>query len=161
MTMKELIAKLKEQPLPKEGRLVQRRDQYIRSVEELIADIKKWLEPAIQDGIMVLEEFQQSIAEDGVGAYLAKGLKITLKNKEGMTVVIEPVGAMNIGLHGGRRDRPVASLWGRVELSCGPMRIPLGLTEAGKWKAIPMQGEPAELDEQTFAEILSEVLLER
>ena len=160
MTMKDLIEKLKNQKQPTDGRLIQRRDNYVKAVAQLIVDIQKWLEPAARDNIMTLSVSTVDRTEEDLGTYPVQELTIRLVNRDGLIVKIEPIGAMIVGTVGSRRGRPVANLRGRVELSCGPMRIPFGLTESGVWKAIPLQGEPREVDEQTFAEILGEVLLD-
>jgi hypothetical protein len=45
-------------------------------------------------------------------------------------------------------------------LTCGPIRIPIVRNTAGEWKSLPLRGEPRELTEESFAEILGEVLLD-
>ena len=160
MTMKDLIEKLKNQKQPTDGRLIQRRDNYVKAVAQLIVDIQKWLEPAVRDNIMTLSVSTVDRTEEDIGTYPVQELTIRLVNRDGLIGKIESIGAMIVGTVGSRRGRPVANLRGRVELSCGPMRLPFGLTDTGTWQAIPLQGEPREVDEQTFAEILGEVLLD-
>ena len=75
------------------------------------------------------------------------------------TVRLDPIGVRVTGIvyAGSRR---MLGLKGRVDLVCGPIKIPLVRTASGLWKALPVRGEPCELTEESFSEVLGAVLLD-
>jgi hypothetical protein len=159
MTMKSLIDKLKERNPYTTPRLVKRKDRYVSSVERLMMDIQNWLDEAKKQSVMTVTESKLNITEPDIGTYQVPCLQISTSDRTGPIVKIEPKGAMNVGIVG-KESRDSRNLRGRVELSCGPYIIPFGLAPDGSWKAVTVRGGLRDLDEQTFSDILGEVLLD-
>jgi hypothetical protein len=156
MTMRNLIEKLKERPGSVEEHRDEQKKEWKKSLEVLFTEIEGWLAPAVSAGVLTTARSDTTIFEQDLGEYSAPVLQISDGR---LTVRLEPVGGRVAGVvaAGGRRH---IGLRGRVDLICGPIRIPLVRGSSGAWKALPLRGEPRDLTEESFAEILGEVLLD-
>jgi hypothetical protein len=156
MTMRSLIDKLKDRPKTVAEYRAEQRDEWKRAVESLFLEIERWLAPAVNDRVLVITRSEVTISEQDLGEYQAPVLEISDGQ---LTVRLEPVGTRVVGVvsSGGARH---IGLRGRIDLTCGPIRIPIVRNTAGEWKSLPLRGEPRELTEESFAEILGEVLLD-
>ncbi len=154
MTMRDLIEKLKARPRTVEEHRDEQKREWLGALEQLYTDIETWVRPAVDEGVLRTRRSEREIVEQDFGDYLAPVLEILAG---GLALRFEPVGARIVGAiaSGGRR---LLGLRGRVDLVCGPIQIPLVRTAEGGWKAVPLRGEPRDLDEESFAEILAEVL---
>jgi hypothetical protein len=155
-TVGDLIKKLKQRPKTVEELRTKQKSDWLQALDELFRSIEGWLEPAARDGVLSLTRSKRAIIEQDLGDYEAPVLQIS---DGGLTVRLEPAGVRVEGViaAGGRRH---IGLRGRVDLVCGPIRIPIVRDSMGKWKALPLRGEPRELNEESFVEMLSEVLLD-
>jgi hypothetical protein len=156
MTMRDLIEKLRERPGLAKAPLEQQKREWLRAVDELFTEIEAWLGQAVHEGVLTTTRSETAIIEQDLGNYAAPLLEI---RAGGLTVRLEPVGAGVAGIVASGGTRHVG-LRGRVDLVCGPIRIPLVRTSTGAWRALPLRGEPRDLTEESFAEILGEVLLD-
>ncbi|HEX2568528.1 MAG TPA: hypothetical protein VH877_03140 [Polyangia bacterium] len=156
MTLQDLIEKLKERPRAVEEQLDVQRQEWLAALRHLFAEIERWLGPATDAGVLKISRSESEIVEPDLGSYRAPILRISDGR---LTVHLEPVGRHVVGIVGGGGTR-FTGLQGRVDLICGPMKIPLVRTSPTTWKAVPLRGEPRDLNEESFAEILSEVLLD-
>jgi hypothetical protein len=156
MTMHDLIEKLRERPTTVEEPPEEQKRAWLRAVDGLFTEIEGWLGQAVDAGVLRTSRAVAEIIEQDLGSYTAPLLEI---RSGGLTVRLEPVGAKVAGVvaSGGRRH---VGLRGRVDLVCGPIRIPLVRMPTGTWRALPLRGEPRDLTEESFAEILGEVLLD-
>ncbi|KYF64431.1 hypothetical protein BE11_04455 [Sorangium cellulosum] len=156
MSMRDLIEKLKERPKTAEEHRDQQKREWLRSLDVLFREIEGWLAPAVSAGVLKTARSEIEVVEQDLGAYYAPTLEI---RDDRLTVRLEPVGVRVVGVvaAGGRRH---VGLRGRVDLVCGPIRIPLVRGTSGVWKALPLRGEPRDLTEESFADILGEVLLD-
>jgi hypothetical protein len=155
MTMQDLIQKLRARPQTVDEHLEEQKREWKRALEALFGDIEKWLAPAVTAGVLKTSLSQTEITEQDLGEYQVPVLRITDGR---LTVQLEPVGGRVVSIAAGSgRHR---GLRGRVDLICGATRIPLGRDASNTWKALPLRGEPRALTEESFAEILSEVLLD-
>jgi len=107
-------------------------------------------------GVLTTSRSTTDVTEQDLGTYEAPVLHISDGR---LTVRLQPAGARVVGVVASGGTRHIG-LRGRVDLICGPIKIPLARTSAGIWKALPARGEPRELTEGSFAEILGEVLLD-
>lgn len=153
MTMRSLIDRLKERPKALEADVAQKREEWLRAVEGLFDTIEQWLSPAVQEGVLRTWRSTEEIEEQDLGSYQAPILRI---EDDRLTVRLETVGARIVGMVG----YPELRLRGRVDLICGPIKIPIVREIGGTWKAVPLRGEPIELTAEAFTEILSEILLD-
>jgi hypothetical protein len=156
MTMQELIEKLKARPQAGEEHRREQRRAWQRALADLFAQLEGWLAPAVTAGVLTTTQTTTTLSEQDLGEYQAPALQIDDGN---LTVRIEPVGGRVANVVSSAGRRPVG-LRGRVDLVCGPIRIPLVREATGAWRALPFRGEPRELTEESFAEILREVLLD-
>jgi hypothetical protein len=156
MTMHDLIEKLKEQPKTADEHRDAQKKEWLSAVERLLSDVKSWLEPAEREGVLQTRWSSVEVIEQDLGSYTAQVLEISAR---GLTISLRPVGGRVTGVVAGSGHRLVG-LRGRVDLVCGPIKIPLVREAGGTWKALPLRGEPRELTEESFAEMLGEVLLD-
>lgn len=156
MTMRSLIEKLKERPSTVDEHWDEQKREWQQALGDLFAQIEGWLAPAVSAGVLSVTRSETPIVEQDLGQYTAPTLQISDGR---LTVRLEPIGGRIAGIvaAGGRRH---IGLRGRVDLICGPIRIPLVRTSSGAWKALSLRGEPRDLTEESFAEILGEVLLD-
>ena len=155
MGVRELIDKFKSEPTTSVEQFKQQKDEWTAALDRLFQEIEGWLEPAIQGGYLTTRRVQAQIIEQDFGTYDVPMLEIL---RGGLTVRLEPIGVRVVGVvAAGKR---LVGLRGRVDLVCGPIRIPIVRSSPATWKALPLRGEPRELDEETFSEILEEVLLD-
>jgi len=156
MTVQSLIDKLKERPASVDELRLEKLDDFQREVGKLYATIEEWLRPAVLAGVLSVTRGEASIREEGLAPYFAEMLSISDGK---ITVRLEPIGSRVTDVVASGRKRYL-ELRGRVDMVCGPMRIPLVRDRQGVWMALPLRGEAANLDEEAFAEILSEMLLD-
>lgn len=156
MTMQDLIEKLKERPKTVDEHWDEQKGNWLRALEQLFTTIEGWLGPAVKAGVLTTSRSSTDLIEQDLGAYQAPVLQISDGK---LTVRLDPVGLRVAGVivAGGNRH---IGLRGRVDLVCGPVRIPLVRTSSDDWKALPLRGESRPLTEESFAEILGEVLLD-
>jgi hypothetical protein len=156
MTMRHLIDKLKEQPATVEQWRTEQKQAWLLALDQLFTNIEGWVKPAKDEGVLETSRSTIGIVEQDLGAYQAPALEIRAR---GLTLRFDPIGVRVAGVvaSGGRR---LIGLRGRVDLVCGPIRIPLVRGAGGAWKALPLRGEPRDLTEESFTEILGEVLLD-
>lgn len=156
MTMHDLIEKLKERPKAVPEHREQQKEEWLAALDQLFRSIEEWLGPAVSAGVLTTSRSSTDVTEADLGMYEAPVLHISDGR---LTVRLQPVGVRVAGVvaSGGRRH---VGLRGRVDLICGPIKIPLARSGSDVWKALPMRGEPSELTEGSFAELLGEVLLD-
>jgi hypothetical protein len=156
MTMQDLIEKLKDRPKTVEAHRDEQKQEWKQALDDFFTEIEGWLAPAESAGVLTIARSETTIAEPDFGEYAAPVLHICDGR---LTVRLEPVGGRVAGVvaAGGKRH---LGLRGRVDLVCGPTRIPLVRDSSRTWRALPLRGEPRELTEESFAEILGEVLLD-
>jgi hypothetical protein len=155
-TVGDLIEKLKRRPKTVEEQRSKQKSEWLQALDDLFTTIEGWLDPAARAGVLSLTRYKRAIIEQDLGDYEAPVLQISDSE---LTVRLEPAGARVVGVvaAGGRR---YVGLRGRVDLVCGPIRIPIVRDSLGNWKALPLRGEPRELNEESFVEMLGEVLLD-
>ena len=149
MSMQDLIKKLKERPHAEQPEL----QEWKEALESLFDEVEAWLAPAVSAGVLTVRRSESTIAEQDFGEYPVPVLEISDSK---VTIRLEPVGALVVAVVA---SKGLQGLRGRVNLVCGPIVIPLVRTAQGSWKAVPRRGEPCDLNEGSFASILTEVLL--
>jgi hypothetical protein len=155
MTMRDLIDKLKGRPKTVEEHWEQQKREWLRALDTFFEQVEAWLGPAVGEGVLRTRRSETEIIEQDLGEYQAPTLEI----RDGrLTVRLEPIGARVAGFISSDGRLPVG-LRGRVDLVCGPTRLPLMRTSTGAWAALPLRGEPREMTEESFAQLLGEVLL--
>lgn len=155
MTMRDLIEKLKERPKSADEHLAEQKKEWLEELERLFARVETWLAPATGAGVLAAGRSTIEVTEDELGSYEAPSLSITDGK---LTVRMEPVGTRVVGVvAGGKRH---TGFRGLVNLISGPTKVALVRTPSNEWKALPLRGEPLELNEETFAELLGEFLLD-
>ncbi len=156
MTMRSLIDKMKEQPRTVEEGRAEQKQEGLRALDQLFTVIERWVKPAVDEGVLGTSRSSVGVFEHDLGTYQAPTLEI---RAGGLTLRFDPIGLRVAGMvaSGGHR---LIGLRGRVDLVCGPIKIPLVRGTGGAWKALPLRGEPRDLTEESFAEILGEVLLD-
>jgi len=153
MKISNLIDKLKERPRTLDAQQIQQKEEWLGAIDSLFKGIEEWLAPAVQEGVLTTSRSAEGIVEQYLGEYQAPVLRI---DDGRATVRLQPVGGRVVGLV----EPHMHGLRGRVDLICGPFKIPLVRDSTGNWLALPLRGEPVELTEETFTEILSEILLD-
>lgn len=156
MTMRDLIDKLKERPKTVQEHRDEQRAEWLSALRALFTQIEGWVRPAVEAGVLTTNQSSTEIVEQDLGSYMAPVLRISDGQ---LTVRLEPIGGRVVGIVGSGNTRLVG-LRGRVDLVSGPTKVPLVRTSSGVWQALPLRGEPRDLTEETFAELLGEVLLD-
>lgn len=156
MSMQDLMEKLRERPKTVDEHRQEQKKEWLAALDGLFGDIEGWIAPAVKEGLLRVSRSDMEIIEEDIGAYHAPILEI---RDDRLLVRLMPVGARVAGVvvSGGTRH---IGLRGRIDLVCGPIQIPIVRSSSGMWKALPLRGEPKDLNEETFSEILSEVLLD-
>ncbi len=156
MSMQDLMEKLRERPKTVEEHRQEQKREWLAALNALFEEIERWIAPAAQEGLLRVSRSEVEIIEEDIGSYHAPILEI---RDDRLLVRLVPVGARVAGVvvSGGTRH---IGLRGRIDLVCGPIQIPIVRSSSGMWKALPLRGEPKDLNEETFSEILSEVLLD-
>ncbi|MCX7751179.1 MAG: hypothetical protein N2320_06575, partial [Candidatus Bipolaricaulota bacterium] len=132
----------KKQAQTEDRRQQEARDQWLADLRALLDQLKTWLEPATQEGLMV-EEYDHTVREGLLGTYNAPALKLSFGTTE---THIVPVA------------RYVVGGTGRVDVEFPGGRILLirqGVE--GQWMVVPEDriGKKP-LNEETFSEIVQE-----
>lgn len=156
MSMRDLIEKLRERPKTVQEYRDEQRTEWLSALNSLYTKVEEWLRPAVEAGVLTTSRSSTEMVEPDLGSYRTPVLHIS---DGSITVRLEPVGGRIAGIVASGNARLVG-LRGRVDLMCGPVKVPLVRTSSGVWKALPLRGEPRELTEESFAELLSEVLLD-
>lgn len=125
----------------------QARTRWLDAVENLLATIRAWLQPASSEGLARIDAASVHVADDDVGAYDAPALKLAFPGTR--IVWVRPVGTLRVGAQG------------IVDLVCGSSRALLVLNRAGVWKirGPGASGSLAPLDAESFARALGELIL--
>lgn len=155
MTMEDLIAKLKERPKSVDDHREQQKQEWREAVKALMQQVEDWVAPAVREGVLQVSSTTMDLDEADFGSYLVPVRTIS----DGIrSLRIEPIGGRVVATFssGGVRHH---GLKGRVDLISGATKIPLVRDRTGKWMALPLRGEPRELDEESFTEILREILI--
>jgi hypothetical protein len=123
------------------------RHHWLHAVEALLAAVRSWMLPAVQEGRVRLDAAVVHITEDDVGVYDAPALKIAMP--AGRIVWVRPVGTLRVGAQG------------IVDVVCGSSRALMVLNRAGVWKIRgPGPSAPlAALDGYAFLRSLGELIL--
>ncbi len=87
-TLKEFLAAEAEKLRGEQGEALNKRAEWIASIERLLAQIKDWLEQADAERILVIDESPIRISEQGLGTYEIPALTIGLGTRE---VRIKPI----------------------------------------------------------------------
>jgi hypothetical protein len=156
MSMRGLIEKLRERPKTVEEHRDEQRTEWLDALQALFATIEGWLRSAVEAGVLTTSRSSIEVIEQDLGSYQAPVLRI---GDGRVTVRLEPVGGRVAGVVASGSARLIG-LRGRVDLVCGPIKVPLVRTQSGEWKVLPLRGEPRDLTEESFSELLSEVLLD-
>lgn len=156
MTIEDLIKKLQERPKTVDEHRSEQLQEWRNALGELVDQIEEWLRPAIDKGLLRIIRSETEIEEEDFGNYMAPVLRVT---DDRATARFEPIAGRIVGVVGSG-DRRLVGLKGRVDLVCGPIRIPIVRTNSGTWKAVPVSGEPRELTRDVLAELISAVLLD-
>lgn len=156
MTIQDLIEKLKDRLKTVDEHRDSQKKEWSEAIDALFAEIERWLVPATTARVLTTTRTETTIAEQDFGEYVAPVLQISDGR---LTVRLEPIGGRVAGVVAAAGKRYLG-LRGRVDLVCGPIRIPIVRDASRVWKALPLRGEPRELNEESFAEILGEILLD-
>lgn len=78
-----------------------RRQEWVSSLERLMAQLRQWLEEADKDGELAISTRQHTLREEALGEYDAPGLVVRLGTT---TVEVQPWGRATVGRLGPRGD---------------------------------------------------------
>ena len=133
------------------------REAWIKDLHDLMSQFKEWLQDAVAEHLLTVEESEVLLSENNLGTYSAPALTICAPRSRSVHIV--------------PKARVVLGSEGRVDFESGPNRAKL-LRVAGDWKfvredfsgsplgplAAPMKRELADLNEQNFRETIRELL---
>jgi hypothetical protein len=160
MTGKQaLLEKLRgEAPGPKtvDEHFEQQKAEWIVDVGALMDQLAGWLSDGEHEGLVRVERRAIELAEEDLGPYEAPALTIHLRTTHPRTVKVEPKGMRVVGAIVAA-DRRIIGARGRVDITCGPARAML-LRYAGSWKLVTPAGSPVELTEDSFSDVLGELI---
>ena len=124
-----------------------RKREWLEDLRALVANVRVWLKPGVEEGLVEIVEAPVHLSEDFLGPYIAPSLRIEMVGK---VVQLEPVGTLIIGA------------FGRVDMSCGPAQAKLLRSQSREWKfRVGHAGTPADfldVTEATFTEALRELI---
>ena len=155
MTIADLIKKLEERPKTKDEHREAQLKDWQSAVFALMGQIEDWLRPAVAKGVLKLTSTETKMVEEDFGNYSVPTLHVT---DDQVTVRFEPIAGRIDGVVGAG-SRRLIGLKGRVDLVCGPIRIPIVRTANDKWMAVPLTGEPRELSADVLGELMAVALL--
>lgn len=156
MTIEDLIKKLQERPKSVDEHREEQLAEWKRALGTLVDQIEAWLRPAVEKGVLSVSRSETEIEEEDFGSYAAPVLRVMDGRA---TARFEPIAGRIVGVVGAG-DRRLIGLKGRVDLVCGPIRIPIVRTNSGTWKAVPLSGESRELTADVVAELIASALLD-
>jgi hypothetical protein len=144
-------------------RLEQQRQAWIADLQQLIAQMERWLaDPNVASNVDV-ERKDREIAEDGLAVYAAPSLTLSFRTRQPRKVQILPRAMQVVGgilLGGDNQERRLVGASGRVDLVCGAGRETL-LRFVGAdgtlWRWLRADLDDP-LDEESFFEALRRLL---
>ena len=135
-----------------------KRDQWVASVNELMASLLQWLKAADPDGILEVAPIEVDRLEQGIGAYRAPSLEIRFEEAD---VKIIPIGR-NVMRYVNSTGSRVVNAMGRVDITDGARKYTLYrvVDDQGRnrWQVIGEGREGVELDQGCFEQIMKELL---
>jgi hypothetical protein len=125
------------------------RSEWLTELEQLFAWLRRLLEPAVREGLALVETASTVVEKDAIGDYVAPALKVTLPGPH--VVWVRPIGTFSVGARG------------MVDVVCGANRALLVLNRAGSWKVRGGQsstegGKLEPLDDLRFTKVLEELV---
>lgn len=154
--MQDLIASLKKRPQTLEEHMSEMKQEWLKALGALFDDVAQWTKPAVEAGVLKVGHSQTDIQDDELGPYLAPVVTIS---DQRYSVRFEPVGPRVVGMVGIGPNLP-SGFRGLVNMICGPYKVPIVRQTDGSWMVLTMRGEPSAWNEEAFADLLSEVLLD-
>lgn len=124
-----------------------RKAEYLERVEELYADVARWLEASVEENVVQLSREKAILSEEHIGQYEAESLILLVGQSR---VRFRPVGRNIVGANG------------RVDMMCGPHLRILAFLPGRGWHFV-LKGPVARtwpVTEESFAEVLREMLRE-
>lgn len=159
MGIDDLMKKLQNQPTTVAEHFAEKKQEWVDDVATLIKSMEEWLKPLVEKKLARLERRTVELDEPDTGTYLVDALTIFLGDR---SVKVEPRGMRVVGVVRTGKDRIVGAR-GMVELVSGPSRATILRRSDGSWQLATADGWPAEksaadLNEETFADALAELL---
>lgn len=122
------------------------RDEWLQAVDHLLEQVREWMKPAIEQGLLEVYVQDLPLNEEELGEYDTHVLQ--LRTPDGKLVSVVP------------KQRMVIGAIGRVDVQSWGKRWVLLRKKPGKWAILishqPRNEEP--LNEESFARILREAL---
>lgn len=146
-TFEEFLKKKKEETKEPEINWIERELQWINSVTDFYNRIKKWLEPFVKDGLLVInEDTCINTDEDALGEYDIKKLNIVIGKNDIITLT--------------PRNKLVVGGYGRIDMK-GPKGAISIIHKTGnrwKFKNIATLTELEDVTEKSFQTVVQDLV---
>ncbi len=139
-SLKEFLASEAEKLRDEQSAAMKKRDEWIASVERLLAQIKEWLHEADTRQILTFEEGRVSLREVGIGGYEVPCLHIEIGARQ---VSIKPVARVVAGALSSTGSIHILKSYGRVDMASPLEKYMLFRTEKepeDRWVIIEEDG---------------------
>jgi hypothetical protein len=113
-TLKVFLASEAEKLRSEQAEAVSKRDEWVASVERLLAQIKQWLREADTGQILIFKEGRVALREVGIGGYEAPVLFVEIGARQ---VSIRPVARVVAGPLSSTGSIHILKSYGRVDMA--------------------------------------------
>lgn len=124
-----------------------RKLEWLADLDQLFKDIREWLDPGVQEGLITIHDGDVGLSEEYLGAYVAPRLRVAMAAK---VVDVVPVGTLIIGAAG------------RVDLTCGGRTAVILRTGSRQWKfrsaAANATDGYVDVTDESFSEAIRELI---
>lgn len=159
-TLKEFLAAEAEKLRGEQADAMNKRAEWIASVERLLAQMKGWLEQADAERILAIVEAPVRVSEQGLGTYEAPALTVGLGARE---VRIKPIARYVSAPLRATALLQMPRAYGRVDMTNGLDCYHIFRVEkdaADRWKIVEQNGPMADSFNRTSFESALKSLLE-
>lgn len=139
----EFLRSRQDEARAEQAGLEARKQEWLRSLDDLFGQIEGWLSEPVRNDLMRLERDTTELTEYRLGSYRAPRLVLRVGFD---TVLVEPVGAAIIGAKG------------RVDVKTRGVSFKLILTDKGWGILEPERTTTRRLDEAAFLKALQDLL---
>jgi hypothetical protein len=155
----EALRRERSEPESKDSYWGRQKEAWLSEVKELCTLVKAWLQPLVDNELVIADDHVFAITEPDFGTYDSPGLTITMLGEVPKTVQLRPRGGRIQGVIVTEGPRVIGAK-GRVDLESGPNReILLRFADASgsQWLSFA-GGEKREVTEEVFFELLARVV---
>jgi hypothetical protein len=158
-SLKEFLASEADKLRSEQTEAVSKREEWIASVERLIAEMKEWLGQADTERVLMIDESPIRVSERGLGTYEVPALTIGLGTRE---VRVKPVARVVSAPLRVTAVLQVSRAYGRVDMTNGLdsyLIFRVGKEATDRWMIVEQNGPKTDsFDRASFESALKSLL---